>query len=201
MLIQNHRNSSAFAFFDLVAKILQTHYDDEVSQTRVYRIWPSDPKWIGFPSFRFSNGFYLEFSNGYEENTLKIRPEFDLVFSLSLMGGLKYQYPSGTLSFPSYFIPFDVDNNVIDFEKAYECRNELNFDIDNILDIDQKRFFAAVNQFKSPNPLKVHSARSLTSAHFHRSATVLQISRLYNPTPDKFRDLVTVRVPKIMARL
>lgn len=115
MLIQIHRHSSSFPFMDIFTEILTSYYKkNEGSTDYISRKnwisragWPADPKNHGFPAFTFSNGFYLEFLNGYEDNTLLPTPEFSYVFSLSWMGGLKPFDLPGTLTLPSYFIPFD----------------------------------------------------------------------------------------------
>lgn len=202
MLIQNHRNSSSFPFLNTFSQILASYYKEECSEGKVMRgNWPADPKKNGFPSFTFSNNFYLEFLNGYEENTLIPHSNFSFIFSLSLMGGLKFDDPSGTLTLPTYFVPFDVDNNIIDFCNRYECKNQLINDLDRILGINQSKFFPIINLFKSPNPKKQYVAQPLLNTHFRRSTTILQISRLYNPIPTNFETPVKIFTKFIKARL
>lgn len=116
------------------------------------------------------------------------------------MGGLKYEDLPSTLTLPTYFVPFDVDNNIIDFSKRYECKNHLNEELDNILNRNQSNFFPVINQFRSPNPKKTHFAEPLNRTHFRRSATVLQISRLYNPTSSNFMNSVLIRTLSSLAR-
>lgn len=204
MIIQVHRNSSSFPFMDMFTEILIAHYKEDCSKKHNIREnWSADPHHQGFPGFTFSNGFYLEFLNGYQDNALIPLPNFSFVFSLSWMGGLNYGDMSSTLTLPAYFVPFDVDKNIIDFCQRYGCINQLNEDLGAILNRDQSPFFPVIDRFKSPNHEKNDAAEPLTETHFRRYTTVLQISRLYNPVPQNFSDSVIIRTPSsyVKARL
>ena len=172
LYIQIHRGSSGLIYIKLLTAILQDYYKDEILH-------------VDNNVFTFSNGFTLELDNGYKPETLKEHPGYHTLFSLSLMGGLSHSLPSGTITLPNRFIPFDTNNLRLDFTRIYEPNNYLIEIIDDILSVNQEKYFNTINTFKSQNPMKCYSAARLDNNHEDFTCvTVLQIDELWNPSSD-----------------
>jgi hypothetical protein len=178
LLIHVHRGSSALRFIESCIDMIKKQY------VKVMNIENN--------ILNINDKILIKFMNGYNVNEFKNYPNYDVIFSLSLMGGLNLEYTSGILTLPSVFVPFDTTNRIIDCTKMTKCRNYLIEILDDILNIDQSKFFGAVNH-KSENPDKQHVAQTLTKEMFKfTDVTVLQINELYNPKAWEFDLPVTI---------
>jgi hypothetical protein len=182
LVIQIHRGSSAVVYIKFLVQMLEMHYGEVKNEEITSK----------FPTCEFDNGFKLKLTNGYAYETLRSYPGYDIVLSLSLMGGLSPNFETGTMTLPSYFIPFDTKNRTIDLTKTTKVSNYLNDVLDDVLSIDQSKFFHVVNSFKSENKDKHFEAEVINVTHFKRNVKVLQIDGLYNPKESEFESTVTV---------
>lgn len=185
MIIQIHRASSGIKYINFFTTILSNHYNKQI-----YCITNEN----NITKVHFINGFILGLTYGYSRSTLKSYVEYNIVFSLSLMGGLSPKYDTSTMTFPTLFRHFDTKTNIIDCTKTRRVDNQLVHHIKDIINCDQTEFIKTVSQFKSENPNKQLIPKPLVIDDFkYDDITVLQIDDLYNPTVQMFNNPITIR--------
>lgn len=187
LLIQIHRESSGLIYIEMLRKMIRLMYKEKGMLMIEY----FENK---FPVFMFNNGFYLKLINGYTADTIGPHPNYDIIFSLSLMGGLNQQFASGTITLPSIFMPFDTLNGVIDCTRKTRAHNFLIDILPEMLAVTNQTIFSSVvNQFKSENKNKTYESEPLTLNSFkYMDVTVLQIDSLYNPSMSDCDKLITI---------
>lgn len=178
---QIHRGSSAKHQIAVIKKLLSESYGSryyEVSENTV-RVTNG----LGVATIVFRNGYKIDDCDHYGDS--------DCVISLSMVCGLEYGLPSGSLLLPDKFIPMDfkVDasgkpyDHVLYETMKYSVTNDLVHKMRDVLCEQSKKVVGLVNSIPSKNPEKAHmTTEKLTYDDFHFGSTLAQIPSIWNPT-------------------
>lgn len=173
MVIQVHRDSSAPKMIAGISKLLTSclNHSFSMSQDNSEDNLPilTIPEKNMTICFRKSAKYW----GPYED--------VDILFSVSLVGGLNPKLTAGSLTLPKEITPFDIITYQLRNIEKYSVENRLNKDLKAILAQPQKPYFEKLNtQFKTPNVNKKEIARELTIADFH-TVKLLQIDDKFYP--------------------
>jgi hypothetical protein len=171
LLIHIHRNRSATAMQDMIETAFDNYYlsQDNYRQTQ------------------------LDFQSGYVEKNLSGYKDYDIVFSLSLMGGLNPQLKSGTLTLSHTFIPFDEVAKELKLSQKYSCSNLFLTHLDDLLKQQNNKMLDSINDFfESPNPFKKGEKAIFLKKEDLIPSTVLQITDLWYPTQEYLEKTITI---------
>src|SRR5206468_3800042 len=110
----------------------------------------------------------IEFRWGYTPETIGNYENADLVFSFSLVAGLKKGLKSSSFVIPMTVTPISLKEKTLDLNGRYSAKNLLADRIDTIVKKQNDENIARANEmFISPNPAKSHlKATRLTKEDF-----------------------------------
>lgn len=183
LLIQVHRNSSGPKMIEHIAELLTNCLNQNFNQITGAN---------GLPVLALKDkNILIEFRKGVKNEALKNYDNVDILFSVSLVGGLNPKLPSGTLTYAKEFIPFNIETYELFPDQQYKVNNRLNQDLDAILAQAQEIYFDKLNNiFKSQNHNKKHLARKLTKDDFHVTKSLQIEGNFYPKDPEKMVSVV-----------
>jgi hypothetical protein len=171
-----HRNSSAPSHIKLLQELILQAY-------------PKEGKLLEDESSEFPKLFFpkqkvtIHFQRGYTLADFKNYQDSDIILSISLVGGLNPEMPSGGIVVPYQFTPMDIKTYEVFPQKSYSVNNQFLAAIEAICQHPkQDQWLTLVNNaFCSPNPAKKdQKARKMVKSDF-KVVRLLEIEANFNP--------------------
>lgn len=109
--------------------------------------------------------------------------DVDILISFSQCAGLDERFTAGTLLLGESFIPYDIDDKMIDMMKRDYVLNDLTFRLDDMIQSEYNRQMVChVNQsYKSKNPNKKSYIAKLITKEDFIETPILKVNKLWNP--------------------
>lgn len=185
IIVQVHRNTTGPAHIALLKELLVACSDEKTT-------WEGSPgnKLKTVKAYFSDLNVSVQFCHGDDIADFGERGHYgsaDIVFSLSLAGGLNFAHSAGTCLLPTEWIPFDYDSVTLRNNNIYGATNHLTVVVDDILREQSEKIREIVNsKFRSPNPAKsAQLCRKLERGDF-KIARIIQSPKIINPSEMPF---------------